>query len=512
MQWNQKKNVAMIYRDGIRSTDDDDDEKKSELEEESERKEKEREKNKNYFDFVQDIYDEIEGNKWFDKFVQRQYRREISIWRHSRETARTLANRQAIIDLLLEPKIVKFLLWKMENIFMRYGACTHSLFEQKQDLFTALDLNDNGVVDIHELKIWIQNQGYRCARPKDLDDIFNEIDVNNDGQLTVKELKKWRHEQRANGQNGEREPSNLYVHYEKKVENNGSKVIHRYEFSNSEQSQNGQILVAKLYLSASDDDVRWAVFRQGLPEEVIEKFDKRYQKVKPKPQGYWMVITDDETENTRAAAGGTSLITNMLGIDSLRKMHCLLHEFYTMTFEEHGTERRDHALYQLICNKEDSDYQWGCDQTNFEIRFVFDDDENDDDDDGATKEEYRLTWWNEKGQHDPNAFSIIKISEAVAGDEEANKQELHYIRFSLPPKLEWQWYSYPHSLRLTLLVSSIFPSGFTICVGTTMTMVSIVLTDARNGMSWRRHSSPIFAQHSIRINVRRISPRVCFRN
>ena len=44
MQWNRPENVAMIYRDGIRSTDDDSDEKKSEVEEESERREKERER------------------------------------------------------------------------------------------------------------------------------------------------------------------------------------------------------------------------------------------------------------------------------------------------------------------------------------------------------------------------------------------------------------------------------------------------------------------------------------
>ena len=129
MQWNRPENVAMIYRDGIRSTDndsDDDDEKWDELDGD----------NKIYFDFVEDIYDEIGAHKWFDKFVEKHYCREISIWRHRIETQKYLSSKQDIINLLLEPKI-------------------------RQDLFTALDLNDNGKVEIHELRVWIQNQGYR---------------------------------------------------------------------------------------------------------------------------------------------------------------------------------------------------------------------------------------------------------------------------------------------------------------------------------------------------------------
>ena len=50
MQWNQLDNVQMVYRDGTRSLDKDCD--------------------GTFADFVRAVYDEIGGNKWFDRFVE----------------------------------------------------------------------------------------------------------------------------------------------------------------------------------------------------------------------------------------------------------------------------------------------------------------------------------------------------------------------------------------------------------------------------------------------------------
>lgn len=256
--------------------------------------------------------------------------------------------------------------------------------------------------------------------------MFKDIDENNDKELTVRELERWRYKQskerakrRLRRQSGVSDRLFVYCYEEEVKVDEDEKVVYRYEFSR-QQKQRKHLVTDELDLNASDDEVKWAVFRRGLPLDLEQKFKRRPKKARPK--GYWMILSDDEEKNKET-------VDDVLDIASLRKIHRLLHYFYIMKLNRgDGDRRQQNALYKLICDGEGSGLKWGRDETNFEVRFVIGD------------SEYRLTWWNEKGKHDPNAFSIIKTSGGDAGGAEISNREVHYIRFSLPDKLQWQWY------------------------------------------------------------------------
>ena len=81
MQWNESTNVAMIYRDGVRFTNNDRDDNGVYINCDDNGDDEKEQTSRIFCDFVEAIYQEIGENKWFDKFVEDQYRRvELSLY------------------------------------------------------------------------------------------------------------------------------------------------------------------------------------------------------------------------------------------------------------------------------------------------------------------------------------------------------------------------------------------------------------------------------------------------
>ena len=90
--WNQIEDVKKLYEDGLTMRD---------------------KKTDTYYDFVKDVYTEAGGNRFFEKFVAKNYKREIKIWRYTVETQKILKTDQQIAMAL---KNVNFKEFDMDKI------------------------------------------------------------------------------------------------------------------------------------------------------------------------------------------------------------------------------------------------------------------------------------------------------------------------------------------------------------------------------------------------------------
>ena len=82
VHWNDVKHIEMLYRDGMAEGSQD----------------------KTFFDFVLAIYNEVGRNKFFEGFIDEQYKREQASWKHRLETAQVLEERSEVFDALRQIK------------------------------------------------------------------------------------------------------------------------------------------------------------------------------------------------------------------------------------------------------------------------------------------------------------------------------------------------------------------------------------------------------------------------
>ena len=265
-----------------------------------------------------------------------------------------------------------------------------------------MDVDNDDRIEFDEFQKWIRNQEY-TADPSVLYAVFKSIDVDNDNGITANELKLWRDKQLRRRQIHVDNGGGMY-HIEETFfvyfNENEHLDVCRYEFFPLRREDDEYHFITQLKLSGTEDDVKWAIFRPGLSKNDGKfKFHKHPSKVTP--DGYWIVLTEDEEENKKRTKSKW-VKRDMMDIHSLRMIYQLLQCFYLKKLELDANDEReneeivhDHPLQQLICDKENVGNDWYR-RDEFDVRFLIDD------------AEYRLTWWNERGKHDANALSIVK--------------------------------------------------------------------------------------------------------
>ena len=312
-----------------------------------------------------------------------------------------LPNKQRVVDLLIE----------------------------NQHLFEKMDVDGDDRIEFEEFQKWIRNQEYRADLPV-LQAVYSSIDVDNDKGVTANELRKWRDNQimkkrkesedDGGGISHVAESTSFYVYFNESEHLD----VHRYEFYPLRNDNVGYRFIAKLKLSGPEDDVKWAIFRPGLSKNDGKfKFQKHPSKVTP--DGYWIVLTEDEEQNKKNTKSKW-IKKDMMDIQSLRMIYELLHHYYVQKLDPDANDKKeneefdhDHPLEQLICDKKNVGNDWYS-RDEFDVRFLIN---------GA---EYRLTWWNERGTHDANALSIVKKQRQKLKDEVKKDDENKPVPGGLP--------------------------------------------------------------------------------
>ena len=211
------------------------------------------------------------------------------------------------------------------------------------------------------------------------------------------------------------------------------------------------------------------------PLDIKEEEDKKYE---------LPVVPNQNTDDDQI----TNVVRKeMLRIQELKLVYQLLQHYYTMANNKTAQSKfefDDTPLRRLYCPYDTDDKKQSqaisegeriTKDDTWDIRFLL------------NRKEYKLSWWNQKGKYEPNAFAIINITlyesrkdqldlKHVWENDPATQEELHsllssipeekqplpieicYIRFESNPEkddIEWLWYD-RHSDQYIKFDASVF--------------------------------------------------------
>ena len=356
--WNKEEYITQLYEDGINL-----------------------EKKGSFYDFVKIIYHEAGGNRFFDKFVSKHYKRDIAVWRHTVESQKVLKTDKQIATTLQAINFKEF------------------------------DIDKDSNINFYEFHQCIKKLGY-FVEGKKLKEIFDKIDSQNgqnsqSGTITNREFQRWK-EYEQDGDIGrvdtlldDEKNEQWFVYYDNKQQ--------LYEFKEGEM-QNIAMSISELQKVTRikkeiDENMRWALYANKLNSRQIRSF-KGHDCA---PNGYWVLFTDD-IEKTKQSIKVKSIKEEMSNKDHLNAIYLLLHHYYMLNIDEKLQKKYkddNTPLRKAYCSDLDisidpkvslSEYQH---VTNIyeDIRFYI------------QGTEYQLTWWNQKGQYEPNAITLINVTE-----------------------------------------------------------------------------------------------------
>eukprot|EP01084_Bolivina_argentea_P281073 480850_1 len=408
--WNDKNYIEQLYQDGLNLKNVEGNNVKQEI----------------YYDFVKKVYKEAGGNRFFDKFIEKNYKREIQVWKHKIESQKVLKTPEQIAGVL------------------------------QQVNFKEFDIDKDFGIDFYEFQKCFRKLGYFVEKDK-LKKIFDDIDDEHtkDSRITRQEYNEWKEANSNNDDEIDDEKQLWYVYYNKQHE--------IYEFNERERRDRKatQELVAKF--KQEIDDMKWAVYINKLTNKQKRPYGNN------PPKGYWVILGNDEKLNQKQITS-KSYKAELAPMWHLNALYQLLHHYYMLNMaktmstdntplkrlywpdiETNNMQQQQQELPLII--KSETEIKAN------DIRFFIND------------IKYKLIYWNRKGKKDPNAIILQKINEATQSCQQlpvfnrlskSNIQtsasmsqasslmegldsgiELSYMRFAFnrkKTKMEWQWY------------------------------------------------------------------------
>eukprot|EP01084_Bolivina_argentea_P281072 480848_1 len=419
--WDDLLSIEQLYEDGANLSEND-------------------EQRETYYDFVKKVYLEAGGNRFFDKFVAKRYKREIRVWKYMIESQKVLKTDEQIAEAI---KLIDF---------------------------KEFDIDKDFGIDFYEFQKCFRKLGYFVEKQK-LREIFDEIDGSNDkdGTITKREYRDWKEQKndlfdKKIEQDDEAKHDSWYVYYD---DNRGI-----YDFNDAEKSDfellRGKKNHVAILKQEINDDMKWALYVNKLTKNQRKRFLVSGQAINI-PKGYWIILDEDHDENKKQIPL-KSFKAEMALKKHLDALYQLLHHYYVLNMaktmstdntplkrlywpdiETNNMQQQQQELPLII--KSETEIKAN------DIRFFIND------------IKYKLIYWNRKGKKDPNAIILQKINEATQSCQQlpvfnrlskSNIQtsasmsqasslmegldsgiELSYMRFAFnrkKTKMEWQWY------------------------------------------------------------------------
>eukprot|EP01084_Bolivina_argentea_P281074 480852_1 len=441
--WNDKNYIEQLYQDGLNLKNVEGNNVKQEI----------------YYDFVKKVYKEAGGNRFFDKFIEKNYKREIQVWKHKIESQKVLKTPEQIAGVL------------------------------QQVNFKEFDIDKDFGIDFYEFQKCFRKLGYFVEKQK-LREIFDEIDGSNDkdGTITKREYRDWKEQKndlfdKKIEQDDEAKHDSWYVYYD---DNRGI-----YDFNDAEKSDfellRGKKNHVAILKQEINDDMKWALYVNKLTKNQRKRFLVSGQAINI-PKGYWIILDEDHDENKKQIPL-KSFKAEMALKKHLDALYQLLHHYYMLNISKKMQKQwkdDNTPLRKLYCPdldtqsksvKRKSRRKGSLDQNQQrelrtgksikqkDIKFRIE------------KIEYKLIWWNQKGKREANAITLINLTqlrtkeldyegqfsvENLQEEKSSNNLrknsrakvrpkglEINYMRFGCDPqktKLQWQWYDNDCSL------------------------------------------------------------------
>eukprot|EP01084_Bolivina_argentea_P022070 40994_1 len=257
---------------------------------------------KTYDQFVENVYDIVGGDNFFNEYIKTHYRREIAMWKQIEQND---------IDLVEEDSIKIVLI---------------TLFD-----FRHRDLNKDGELDFFEFQQFFVDFGYTAPTRK-IRKIFDEIDQTKEGTITRDKYDVWKQSTTASyfsAKIDDLKPNKCSVYY-----NTDSNMYEFYEEDTANNIRRGLQKITTVSVG-HQNNVKWAMYVNELAK--TEKSMFAANGFKYTPNGFWEILCDDCKDD-------------MIPIQHLKLIHQLLNYYYISVIDQqHISNGTDNTPLMRLC-------------------------------------------------------------------------------------------------------------------------------------------------------------------
>ena len=370
---------------------------------------------KTYHQFVDAMYENIDGNNFLNEFIESNYGNQMSSFRMSIE------NTQSSNTKIMNLQEIRQKLQPMN--------------------FQDFDENNDQKIEFHE---FVNKVKAKCSidinlHIKHIDGIFENMDRNKDDYVTSIEFDKWKESLFKNSK-GSINNDVWIARYDKKISK------HYNFFKNKDKKKDDYELD---WETTNDENFQWGVYIEKLTQRQRKQFMRNHNDTAI-PNGYWHLLQDDDNNqdgdnNKHKLPPFKSIKPQIIPTTHLNLIYQLLHCIYMKSLDNDENNIDDSPLMNIMRNshKNNGDKN-NNNSSKLDITKLIDDDIIFQ----IEYEQYQLSWWNQKGKFDQAAVglkhltSVHKLRELeLKNAKNAEPIELYYMRYNCDFKdVEWEWY------------------------------------------------------------------------